>query len=138
MDKKDKKQKTIITFGSYDLLHLGHINLIKRAKELGDKLIVGVSSDSFHHTKKNRPAIYNEHERMEIINSLKYVDKVFLEEDFAKKREYCKKYKADILVMGDDWLGHFDDLKDICEVIYLPRTENLSTSQWVDIIKRTA
>ncbi len=127
--------KIIITFGTYDLLHIGHIMILKRAKELGDKLIVGVSSDNFNMIKKNKYPVYNENDRMEIIRSIKYVDEVFLEESFDKKREYIKKYNADILVMGSDWLGKFDEFNDICEIKILERTENISTTEIVSKIK---
>lgn len=127
--------KIIITFGTYDLLHIGHIMILKRAKELGDKLIVGVSSDNFNMIKKNKYPVYNENDRMEIIKSIKYVDEVFLEESFDKKRDYIKKYNADILVMGSDWLGKFDEFNDICEIKILERTENISTTEIVNKIK---
>lgn len=122
-------KKTVITFGTFDLLHIGHINILERAKKLGNKLIVGVSSDALNYSKKTMYPVYSEEDRLKIIKSLKFVDKVFLEESLEKKREYILKYKADILVMGHDWKGKFDDLSDICKVIYLPRTENISTTE---------
>jgi glycerol-3-phosphate cytidylyltransferase len=127
--------KTIITFGTYDLLHIGHILLLKRAKELGDRLVVGVSSDKFNMVKKNKYPFYNENDRMEIIKSIKYVDDVFLEESFEEKRKYIEKYKADILVMGSDWNGKFDEFKDICNIEILDRTDNISTTDVVLKIK---
>ena len=124
--------KTVIT---YDLLHIGHIMLLKRAKDLGDRLIVGVSSDKFNMLKKRKNPVYNENERVEIINSIKYVDEVFLEESFEQKRDYIKKYNADILVMGSDWSGKFDEFNDICKIKILDRTENISTTEIVEKIK---
>ncbi len=119
----------VLTFGTYDLLHIGHINIIKRAKALGNVLIVGVSSDKLNYNKKQIYPVYNEHDRMAIVDSIKYVDEVFLEESLDLKREYILKYKADILVMGSDWEGKFDEFSDICKVIYLPRTEAISTTE---------
>lgn len=120
--------KTVITFGTYDLLHVGHVNILNRAKAYGDKLVVGVSSDQLNFSKKRVYPIYCEQDRMKIINNLKAVDSVFLEESLEKKRDYVIENKADILVMGSDWEGKFDFLRDICQVIYLPRTNNISTS----------
>lgn len=120
--------KNIITFGTFDVFHIGHLNIIKRAKSLGDKLIVGVSSDALNFEKKGYNPIFNENERLEIVKNIKNVDQVFLEESLDLKMSYILQYKADILVMGDDWKGKFDNLKDICQVIYLPRTKNISSS----------
>jgi len=125
----------IITFRTYDLLHIGHIRILQKAKSLGDKLIVGVSSDNFNFKKKGKYPIYNENERMEIVSSIKYVDDVFLEENFELKDQYIKKYKADILVMGSDWDGKFDYLKDICDIKIFDRTENISTTEIIMEIK---
>ena len=125
----------VLTFGTYDLLHIGHINIIKRAKALGDVLIVGVSSDALNYSKKQIYPVYNENDRMAIVDSIKYVEEVFLEESLDLKREYILKYKADILVMGNDWEGKFDEFADICKVIYLPRTEDISTTEIKDKIK---
>ena len=119
----------VITFGTYDLFHIGHHNILKRAKDYGDKLIVGISTDALNYKKKQKYPVYSENERKTILSSIKYVDEVFFEESLEQKREYVLKYKADILIMGDDWKGKFDELNDICKVIYLPRTENISTTQ---------
>lgn len=124
----------VITFGTFDLLHIGHINILKNAKSLGDELIVGVSTDKFSIEKKNRKPIYNENDRKQILESLKFVDKVFFEESFEKKREYIKKYKADIFVMGNDWEGRFDEFKDICKVVYFDRTPSISTTKLIELI----
>ena len=117
-----------ITFGTYDLFHIGHLNIIKRAKELCDYLVVGVSSDELNFSKKQFYPIFKLKDRKIIVESLKYTDKVFTEESLEKKREYILKYKADLLIMGDDWKGKFDEFKDICKVVYLPRTKDISTT----------
>lgn len=124
--------KTIITFGTYDLLHVGHIRLLSRARALGDRLVVGVSSDQLNFSKKNKFPEFSEEERMEIISMIKGVDKVFLEESLELKASYLKEQEADILVMGDDWSGKFDHLKSICEVVYLPRTPSISTTAIIE------
>ncbi|TBL83575.1 adenylyltransferase/cytidyltransferase family protein [Hafnia alvei] len=127
--------KRVITFGTFDVFHVGHINIISRAAELGDFLIVGVSSDELNYNKKNRYPIYNETDRMKILSSLKYVDEVFLEESLELKLEYIRKYEADLLVMGDDWEGRFDWVKSECDVIYLPRTPSISTTEIIEVVK---
>lgn len=127
--------KTIITFGTYDLLHVGHIRLLSRARALGDRLVVGVSSDQLNLSKKNKYPEFSEQERMEIISMIKGVDEVFLEESLELKDSYLREYGADILVMGDDWLGKFDHLQTICQVIYLPRTPSISTSAIIEKTK---
>ena len=125
----------IITFGTFDLLHIGHINILERAKSLGDKLIVGISSDKFSFQKKNRYPIYNQNERKKILESLEFVDEVFFEESFEQKREYITKYKADIFVMGNDWEGRFDEFNDVCKVQYFDRTPSISTTEIIEKIK---
>ena len=124
--------KTIITFGTYDLLHVGHIRLLSRARALGDRLVVGVSSDQLNLSKKNKYPEFSEQERMEIISMIKGVDEVFLEESLELKDSYLREYGADILVMGDDWVGKFDHLQTICQVVYLPRTPSISTSAIIE------
>ncbi len=119
----------VITFGTFDLLHVGHVRIIQRAAELGDHLIVGVSSDALNFSKKAKLPVYNEADRMEIVRALKGVDEVFLEESLELKREYIVAAKADILVMGDDWAGKFDWCGDVCKVVYLPRTPEISTTE---------
>ncbi|CED70314.1 putative cytidylyltransferase [Aliivibrio wodanis] len=130
--------KTVITFGTYDVFHVGHINLIQRAAQFGDRLIVGVSTDKLNFDKKGRYPIYSEDDRMKIINSLRYVNLCFPEESLEKKAEYIQYYKADVLVMGDDWEGRFDHLKEYCEVVYLPRTPSVSTTELIEVISTTA
>lgn len=119
--------KTVITYGTFDLFHIGHLNILKRAKELGDYLIVAVSSDDFNRIKGKECQICDK-DRMEIVSAIRYVDKVIPETSWDQKRSDILKYHVDIFVMGDDWKGKFDELKDICEVIYLPRTEGVSTT----------
>jgi len=125
----------IITFGTFDLFHIGHLQILKRAKELGDYLIVGVSTDALNYSKKQRNPICNQKHRMEIIQELKCVNKVFFEDSLALKREYILENKADVLVMGDDWQGRFDEFNDICQVKYLPRTPSISTTKLIEIVR---
>jgi len=126
--------KTVITFGTFDVFHVGHVNILQRAASYGDQLIVGVSTDQLNFNKKGRYPVYNERDRIKIINGLRYVNFCFKEESLELKREYIIKYNADILIMGDDWEGKFDNLKDICEVIYLSRTPSISTTQLIEVI----
>ena len=121
--------KTVITFGTFDLFHIGHLSILNRSKELGDKLIVGISSDELNFSKKNKYPIYDYNQRRDILKSIKGVDKVFKEESLEKKREYILNYNADTLVMGDDWEGKFDFLRNHCEVVYLPRTDDISSTE---------
>ena len=126
----------VVTFGTFDVFHIGHLRLLLRAKELGSTLIVGVSSDAMNFKKKRRWPIYPENERMQIVAALTCVDNTFLEESMEQKRQYLTDNRADILVMGDDWAGKFDEFKDICEVIYLPRTVGISTTETIENIRR--
>ncbi|MDD2235681.1 MAG: adenylyltransferase/cytidyltransferase family protein [Kiritimatiellae bacterium] len=121
--------KKVITFGTFDLFHIGHLNILSRARALGDSLAVGVSSDELNFSKKGRYPIYPTQHRLEIVRALRCVDEVFTEESLEDKREYVLRCGANILVMGDDWAGRFDSLKDICEVVYLPRTPVISSSE---------
>ena len=118
-----------ITFGTFDLLHVGHVNILGRAKQLCDYLVVGVSTDDLSLAKKGTAPVYAEDERLKIVGSLRMVDYVFFEESLEQKAEYIRRFNADVLVMGQDWAGKFDILRDLCEVIYLPRTPHISTSQ---------
>ncbi|HED1421249.1 TPA: adenylyltransferase/cytidyltransferase family protein [Kluyvera georgiana] len=128
--------RTVITFGTFDVLHIGHVNILKRAKSLGDRLVVGVSSDALNFSKKQRYPVYPESERLEIIRSLDCVDDVFIEHSLELKAKYIKEHHADILIMGDDWAGKFDIYKDLCEVFYLPRTAGISTTELISHIKK--
>ncbi|WP_218312596.1 adenylyltransferase/cytidyltransferase family protein [Alteromonas antoniana] len=127
--------RRIITFGTFDVLHVGHVRILKRAKAHGDHLTVGLSSDELNFSKKGRNPIYSFDARLELLSSLRFVDDVFKEESLEQKREYIIKHKADMLVMGNDWEGRFDEFKDVCEVIYLPRTPSVSTTEIIEIIK---
>lgn len=120
--------KKVITYGTYDLLHWGHINLLKRAKELGDYLIVAISTDEFNDLK-NKKAYHSYENRKLILESIRYVDEVIPENTWEQKIQDVIENDVDIFVMGDDWKGKFDFLKDYCEVIYLPRTVGISTSK---------
>ncbi|MFI7858046.1 glycerol-3-phosphate cytidylyltransferase [Pseudomonas promysalinigenes] len=120
--------KTIITYGTFDILHRGHINLLKRARALGDRLVVGLSSDEFN-AGKHKSSLLNYENRKHVLESIRYVDLVFAESTWDQKAADILKYGADIFVMGDDWKGKFDFLKEHCEVIYLPRTQDISTTQ---------
>ncbi|SNY79671.1 adenylyltransferase/cytidyltransferase family protein [Enterobacter sp. CC120223-11] len=127
--------KRVITFGTFDVFHIGHVNILQRAAALGDYLIVGVSSDALNFSKKQRNPIYRQADRERIIASLKCVDEVFIEETLEDKLRYIEQYRADLLVMGDDWLGRFDWVKPKCEVLYLPRTPSISTTEIIEIAR---
>jgi len=127
--------KKVITFGTFDLFHIGHLQILKRASELGDYLIVGISTDALNFSKKQRNPICSQQHRMEIIKELKCVDEVFYEDSLELKRNYILESDADVLVMGDDWAGKFDEFKDICEVEYLPRTPSISTTELIEIVR---
>lgn len=120
--------RRVITYGTFDLLHYGHINLLKRARELGDYLIVGLSTDEFN-AGKGKKAYFPYEQRKELLESLRYVDLVIPEEAWEQKRNDVLLYQVDTFVMGSDWEGKFDDLKDVCDVVYLLRTPEISTSK---------
>ncbi len=120
--------KKVITYGTYDLLHFGHINLLQRARDLGDHLTVGLSTDEFNIQKKKR-AYHSYENRRLILESIRFVDEVIPEGTWDQKIKDVLQNNIDVFVMGDDWKGHFDYLKDFCEVIYLPRTMGVSTSK---------
>lgn len=119
--------KKVITYGTYDLFHIGHLNLLRRAKELGDYLVVAVSSDAFN-AIKGKKCIIPDYERMEIVKAIRYVDEVILEENWEQKVTDVQEHDIDVFVMGDDWVGKFDFLSEYCDVVYLPRTEGISTT----------
>ena len=127
--------RTVVTFGTFDLFHLGHLNIIQRARALGDRLVVGVSTDELNVSKKQRAPVYSFRERCAIMEALRSVDEVFAEESLEKKREYLVQHGASVLVMGNDWQGKFDDLCDVCEVVYLPRTPSISTTELIERIR---
>ena len=121
--------KKVITYGTFDLFHIGHLNLLRRAKELGDYLIVAVSSDEFNLKEKGKVCQIRDMDRMEIVKAIRYVDEVILEESWDQKVKDVQKYDVDVFVMGDDWKGKFDFLKEYCDVVYLPRTQGIISTQ---------
>lgn len=129
------KKPIILTYGTFDLFHFGHLRLLRRLKGLGGKLIVGCSTDEFNRQKGKRTAIPFAH-RVEILQGCRYVDRVIPERSWEQKRADVLKYKVDIFAMGDDWAGQFDFLNDLCDVLYLPRTENVSTTELKTLIQK--
>ena len=121
--------RKVITYGTFDLLHAGHINLLRRAKELGDYLIVVVSTDEFNWNEKRKKCYFSYEERKKLVEAVRYVDLVIPEENWDQKISDVKEYHVDTFVMGDDWKGKFDFLKDYCEVVYLPIAEGISTTK---------
>jgi glycerol-3-phosphate cytidylyltransferase len=119
--------KTVLTYGTFDLFHIGHLNLLKRARELGDKLIVAVSTDEFNATKGKTTLMPFEH-RVELVRSVRFVDEVIAEANWEQKISDVQKHNVDVFVMGSDWQGKFDFLTPYCEVVYLPRTDNVSST----------
>ncbi len=128
---------TVITFGTFDVFHVGHLRVINRAASFGDRLVVGVSADELNLRKKGRLPVFSQAERLEIVAALKPVDEVFVEESLELKRDYILQYDAQVLVMGDDWAGKFDEFDDICTVEYLPRTPAISTTALIEKIAAT-
>lgn len=126
-----EKPKTVITFGTFDLFHVGHLNILERAKRLGDRLIVGVSTDEFSQRRKSRFPIFNEKDRFEIVRACRCVDEVFYETDYDQKPAFIDEYNADILVLGDDWTGKFDGIHPTCRIMYLPRTDGISSTDTI-------
>jgi len=125
--------KTVITYGTYDLLHRGHVLLLERAKQLGDYLIVGLSTDAFNQIK-GKTCYYSYEERFLILSAIKYVDKIIPENNWDQKANDILEHGVDTFVMGDDWEGKFDHLNSLCEVVYLPRTAGISTNQLKEYI----
>lgn len=121
--------KKVITYGTFDLLHYGHVNLLQRAKALGDYLIVALSSDEFNWNEKNKKCYFSYEERKRLLESLRYVDLVIPENGWNQKINDVQEFKIDTFVMGDDWEGKFDFLSEYCDVVYLPRTPEISTTQ---------
>ncbi|TWG89371.1 glycerol-3-phosphate cytidylyltransferase [Luteimonas sp. J16] len=120
--------KTVITYGTFDILHVGHINLLRRARALGDRLVVGLSTDEFNQGK-HKSSLLNYENRKAVLESIRYVDEVFPEHTWEQKVNDIRKYGASIFVMGNDWEGRFDFLSEHCQVVYLPRTEDISTTE---------
>lgn len=130
------KPKTLITYGTFDLLHIGHLNLLENLANLCDRLVVGVSTDEFNALKGKKCVVPYE-DRARLVQSLKVVDLVIPETDWAQKRSDIITHEADIFAIGNDWAGKFDDLQDIVQVLYLPRTDGISTTEIKDIIAKT-
>lgn len=120
--------KKVLTYGTFDLLHTGHINILRRAKKLGDYLIVAVSTDEFNEGK-GKKSYYTFEQRKTILEAIRYVDEVIPEDNWDQKIDDVKNHDIDVFVMGDDWEGKFDFLKEHCEVVYLPRTVGISTTK---------
>jgi glycerol-3-phosphate cytidylyltransferase len=120
--------KKVITYGTFDIIHTGHINLLQRAKEYGDYLIVALSSDAFN-AMKGKKSYYTYEQRKAILEAVRYVDQVIPENTWEQKAGDVQKYNVDVFVMGDDWKGKFDFLASYCEVVYLPRTIGISTTK---------
>lgn len=133
--KRKQGNTTVITFGTFDVFHVGHLRIFERALSLGDRLVVGVSTDALSISKKGRPPVYSQEERSAIVAALRCVDEVFWEESLEEKAQYIRRYNADVLVMGDDWAGKFDWLSDLCKVEYLPRTPAISTTELIEKIQ---
>jgi len=127
-------ERTVITFGTFDVFHVGHVRILQRAAELGDRLVVGVSADALNIRKKGRAPVFTQDERLEIVSSLGVVDEVFVEESLELKGDYIRKFGADVLAMGDDWKGRFDEFAELCEVVYFPRTPSVSTTALIEHI----
>ena len=121
--------KKVITYGTFDLLHYGHIQLLKRARELGDYLIVALSTDEFNQTAKGKRSYFPYEKRKALLEALRYVDQVIPEESWEQKPKDILRYGIHTFVIGDDWAGKFDDLQPLCQVVYLPRTPEISTSK---------
>ena len=127
-------QKTVLTYGTFDLFHIGHLRLIERLAAMGDRLVVGVSTDEFNHGKGKRSVVSYD-DRAAIVGAIKGVDLVIPEESWEQKRSDIVEHGVDIFVMGDDWTGKFDDLSDVCEVRYLPRTAGVSSTDIKEMLR---
>lgn len=126
--------KRVITYGTFDLIHYGHINLLERAKKMGDYLVVGLSTNEFNEVK-NKKCYFSFEERKRLLEAIRYVDLVIPEESWEQKKDDIKLYQIDTFVMGNDWEGKFDELKDLCEVVYLDRTPEISTTKIKEELK---
>lgn len=123
-----QSQRTVLTYGTFDLFHPGHVQLLKRARELGSRLVVGLSTDSFN-ARKGKTAVMSYEDRKTVLESCRYVDEVFAEEDWEQKVSDVIRLGADVFVMGDDWAGKFDFLAEHCRVVYLARTPDVSSTE---------
>lgn len=127
--------KKVITYGTFDLFHIGHLNILKRARALGDYLVVAVSTDEFN-TGKHKQCVYPYSHRAQIVEAIKFVDKVIPENNWEQKLQDIQNNDIDIFVIGEDWKGKFDFLKDYCEVVYLPRTKSISTTEIKNTVQK--
>ena len=130
-----KSAKRVITFGTFDVFHVGHLNVLERARSFGHQLIVGVSTDKLTYDKKRRYPVYTQEERFRIVEAIRVVDEVFYEESLELKGNYIQQYQADVLIMGDDWKGKFDEFSSLCDVVYIPRTPSISTTAIIEKIR---
>jgi glycerol-3-phosphate cytidylyltransferase len=119
---------TVLTYGTFDLFHIGHLNLINRLTELGDRLVIGVSTDEFN-AGKGKTSVVSYEDRARIIGSIKGVDQVIPETSWEQKATDIQEHDVDVFAIGEDWAGKFDDLKQLCEVVYLPRTDGISSTE---------
>jgi glycerol-3-phosphate cytidylyltransferase len=126
--------RTAITYGTFDMFHYGHLRLLERARDLADRLLVGVSTDELTESKKRRKPVYPLDHRMSIVKALRCVSGVFVESDLMQKASDIEHFGAALLVMGDDWAGKWDDLKALCQVVYIPRTPDVSTTETIERI----
>jgi len=129
------KKRVVITYGTFDMFHIGHLNLLKRLSKMGDKLIVAVSTDEFN-KKKNKKSLISYKQRKQIVEAIKYVDLVIPESSWEQKKDDIKKYNVDIFAIGKDWKGEFDFLKEDCEVVYIPRTKKVSSTKLKKSLKQ--
>jgi len=127
-ERGSERERTVLTYGTFDLLHYGHIRLLTRARAMGDRLVVGLSTDDFN-SVKGKHSFFTYEQRREVLESLAIVDEVFPEECWEQKHGDIARLRADVLVMGDDWEGRFDALLESCEVAYLPYTNGISSSR---------
>jgi glycerol-3-phosphate cytidylyltransferase len=126
---------TAITFGTFDVFHVGHLRILERAAALADRLVVGVSTDALNISKKGRAPVFPEEQRVALVAALRCVDSVFLEHSLELKADYIREHGADVLVMGNDWEGRFDWLRPLCRVVYLERTPSVSTTALIEKIR---
>ena len=132
----DSRGSVAITYGTYDLFHIGHLNLFRRIKERYDTLIVAVSTDEFNAIKGKKSSVPFA-DRIEMVRSCRFVDLAIAENDWAQKPHDIQRFGVDAFVMGSDWIGHFDALAELCEVVYLPRTEGVSSTALKQAIQGT-
>lgn len=130
-----RPDRTVITYGTFDLFHYGHVRLLERLSRLGSCLIVACSTDDFN-ARKGKVSVVPYEDRVKVLEACRYVDKVIPETDWAQKRGDIRRHNVDLFAMGDDWAGKFDDLADLCDVLYLPRTEGVSTTEIKRLIGR--